>query len=176
MRVLGTGTEANIATDPRSFVTSDGRLDFAKLLAEFAQFWREHGEVLIDGTVYHEAAPQLVIMAYLHRVINGGGYIDREYGVGRGRIDLVVRWPYYDAAGKRHWQREAVELKVWRPRRPDPIRDGLRQLDEYLNRLGLDPGTLVVFDRRPQAPAFDERTYFSDEHTPSGRRVTLLRA
>ena len=50
--------------------------------------------MLAAGMPYHEVAPQLVLMAYLQRVVNGGGTVDREYGVGRGRIDLLVRWPY----------------------------------------------------------------------------------
>jgi hypothetical protein len=176
VRVLGTGAEANIVTDPRSFVRPDGGLDFPKLLRGFADFWRQHGDVLVHGTAYHEAAPHLIIMAFLHRVVNGGGYIDREYGVGRGRIDLLVRWPYLDPEGNRAWQREAVELKVWRPGRPDPLPDGLRQLDDYLDGLGLDRGTLVIFDRRETAGPLADRTRFAEDRTPSGRPVTLLRA
>jgi hypothetical protein len=176
VRVLGASAEANITVDPRGFVLPDGRLDFSRLLHEFAAFWRQHGEVLTSRESYHEVAPQLVIMAFLHRVVNGGGYIDREYGVGRGRIDLVVRWPYLDATGKRAWQREAVELKVWRPGRSDPLAEGLRQLDDYLQRLDLDHGTLVIFDRRATAGSIAERTHFSTDRTPSGRPLTLLRA
>jgi hypothetical protein len=48
-RVLGTETETNVVADPRSFVLIDGRLDFAKLLHEFAEFWCEHGDVLTEG-------------------------------------------------------------------------------------------------------------------------------
>jgi hypothetical protein len=176
VRVLGSRTEDSVVADPRSFVLPDGRLDFSRLLHEFAEFWRQHGDVLVSATTYHEAAPQLVMMAYLHRVVNGGGYIDREYGVGRGRIDLVVRWPYSDRNGKRAWQREAVELKVWRSGRPDPLAEGLRQLDEYLQRLDLDRGTLIIFDRRNTGTSLTETTHFSDDRTPSGRPVTLLRA
>ena len=73
--------------------------------------------------------------------------------MGRGRIDLLVRWPHPAAAGKREWQREALELKVWREKSKDPIQEGLAQLDGYLERLGLDQGTLVVFDRRKRAAA-----------------------
>lgn len=176
VRVLGAYAEAQVVADPRSFVLPDGRLDFRMLLGEFAGFWRQHGEVLTSAEYYHEVAPQLVLMGYLHRIVNGGGYIDREYGVGRGRIDLTVRWPYLDGAGKRVWQREAVELKVWRAGESDPLRQGLQQLDAYLDRLDLDHGTLVVFDRRdPQAPPAD-RTRFAEDRTPSGRPVTLLRA
>ncbi len=45
-------------------------------------------------------------MAFLQRVVNGGGFIDREYGVGRRRIDLLVRWPYAGEHGQHQWQRE----------------------------------------------------------------------
>jgi len=121
-------------------------------------------------------APQLVIMAFLHRLVNGGGFIDREYGVGRGRVDLLIRWPYKDGDGQRVTQRQAVELKVWRKGRPDPLGEGLGQLDDYLCRLNLDEGVLVVFDRRPDAEPIDKRVCFDTAETPSGRRVTLLRA
>lgn len=120
---------------------------------------------------YHETAPQLVLMAYLQRIVNGGGYIDREYGIGMGRIDLLIRKPY----GEGNLQREAMELKVWRPETKDPLDDGLRQLGEYLDRLGLDSGTLVIFDRRHNAPPIPERIEFSTAQTPGGHPVTVLR-
>lgn len=175
VRVLGDPVEAGILAEPRSFVQDDGRLNFRWLLAEFADFWREHGDVLGRRQKYHEVAPQLVIMAFLHRIVNGGGYISREYGAGRDRIDLEVRWPYPDARNNRQWQREAVELKVWHPNRSDPLSAGLRQLDRYLDKLGLDHGTLVIFDRRPADPPPYASTSFGQERTPSGRTVTLLR-
>jgi hypothetical protein len=37
-----------------------------------------------------EVAPHLVLMAFLHRVVNGGT-IEREYAIGRGRMDLCLR-------------------------------------------------------------------------------------
>jgi hypothetical protein len=52
----------------------------------------------------------------------------------------------------------------------------LSQLDRYLDRLGLDTGTLVIFDRRPDADPVYERTSLSKEQTPTGRTITLLRA
>jgi hypothetical protein len=88
-------------------------------------------------------APQLVLMAFLQRIVNGGGYVDREYGIGRGRIDLLVRWPYTDTAGKRVWQREALELKTWADKKADPLAQGLKQLESYLDRLGLQEGGLA---------------------------------
>lgn len=176
VRVLGTSAEVNVLAEPRSFVTTDGRLDFDRLLREFADFWRENGEILTSRKEYHESAPHLVFMGFLQRLVNGGGYISREYGVGRGRIDLLVRWPYTDGDGRRAAQREAIELKVWHPNAKDPLAKALTQLDGYLRRLDLDHGTLVVFDRRPEAKDIEERTRFEAVTTPDGRAVTLLRA
>ncbi|HEX6469008.1 MAG TPA: hypothetical protein VF069_07915, partial [Streptosporangiaceae bacterium] len=176
LRVLGENTEDHVTAEPPSFVTSEGRLDLPKLLEEFLAFWRLHGDILATKQTYHEAACQLVFMGFLHRVVNGGGYIDREYGVGRGRIDLLIRWPYTDSDGKPGQQWEAIELKVRRPGQADPLADGLNQLDRYLDRLGLDAGTLIVFDRRPTAPPVHERTSITEAHTLTGKKITLVRA
>lgn len=178
VRVLAFPAEAVVTVEPRSYVGADGRLDLDRILRDFAAFWCEHGDVLAGTMPYPEVAPQLVLMAWLHRLVNGGGFIDREVGVGTKRIDLVVRWPYTDADGKRAVQRAAFELKVWRDRdkRGDPTPTGLAQLDAYLARLGLDEGVLVVFDARAAAAPLDERTRFEARETPSGRKVTLLRA
>ncbi|WP_322761945.1 hypothetical protein [Frankia sp. Cr2] len=92
------------------------------------------------------------------------------------RIDLLIRWPYINENGKRHWQREALELKVWHPDKADPLRQGMTQLDRYLDRLGLDTGILIIFDRRSDAPDLSERTQFDIATTQTGRTVTVLRA
>jgi hypothetical protein len=176
LRVLAQRTEERVETEPRSFVTDDGRLDFPRLLNEFAEFWKRHGEILTAQQTYREAACQLVFLGFLHRVINGGGRVDREYGLGRGRIDLMLHWPYRNPDRTRAWQWEAIELKVHRPGESDPLPTGLAQLDGYLDRAGLDTGTLVVFDRRPTAAPITERTALTKADSPAGRVITLLRA
>ena len=177
VRVLAGQAEAALAIEPRSYVGADGRLDVPALLEGFAQFWREHGEIVAGRIDYPEVAPQLVLMAWLHRIVNGGGSIQREVGVGRKRIDLVVQWPHADSQGRRVVQRIAMELKVWRDRdkKRDPLERGLTQLDEYLGRLGLEEGVLVVFDCRASADAIEERTRLEEVAAPGGRRVTVLR-
>lgn len=57
---------------------ADNTLDVRRVLDEFAAFLREHGEVLAAGMSYHEVAPQLVLMAWLQRIVNGGRFVDRE--------------------------------------------------------------------------------------------------
>jgi hypothetical protein len=174
VRVLaGTIEDRLPVPEPRTFVLPDGRLDLRLVLSEFAAFWREHGEILAGTANWREVACQLVLMAWLQRVVNGGGIVDREYGIGRGRIDLLVRWPYGVA---RAWQREALELKIWAPGRKDPLPKGIEQLDGYLGRVGLEQGFLVLFDRRPEAADIEERTRFEELRAPSGRAITLLRA
>ncbi len=144
VRVLGDAVENNILTEPSSIRLPDGRLDFPRLLREFVEFWKENGEFMAGKADYREAAPQLIMMAYLRRVVNGMGHISREYGVGRGRIDLLVRQPYTVASGATEWQREALELKVWRDGKPDPLGQGSGQLDAYLDRLSLGRTVTVL--------------------------------
>ncbi|WP_437754561.1 ATP-binding protein [Sorangium sp. So ce1389] len=174
VRVLSSSAEERLDASPARFLLPDGRLAFRRMLRAFAAFWHEHGEILASGMPYPEVAAQLVLMAFLQRVINGGGFIDREYGVGRGRIDLLIRFPYKKPDGSRAVQRRAMELKVWRKGQKDPLDQGLAQLDGYLARLRLRRGTLVIFDSRGARPRGGPR--FSEATTPGGRRVALLRA
>ena len=176
VRVLSGFAEDAIDVEPRSFVLPDGTLDGRRVLEEFAVWWREHGEALIHSASYHEVSHQLIVMAWLQRIVNGGGYIDREYSAGSGRIDLLVRWPWHGPDGARQVQRLALELKVWRDGRPDPLDKGLEQLDGYLQRLSLDEGVLVLFDRRSDAAPIPARTRFEAAETATGRAVTVLRA
>jgi hypothetical protein len=145
----------------------DGRLDPERLKEAFLSFWRQHGEPLLATAPYHEIAPHLVLMAFLHRVVNGGGTIEREYAIGRGRMDLCVRYGP-DAL--------AIELKVWRDKAPDPLAEGLVQLDSYLEGLGLSSGWLVIFDRRSSQEPLATRTRSEQATTPGGRTVTVIRA
>ena len=151
------------------FIAPDGSLLFEKILADFRAFWCQHAEFFLQRQPYSEAAAQLIFMAYLQRVVNGGGFIDREYAVGSGRIDLCVRWPH--PGGLQRW---AVELKVWRGGRPDPLTEGLEQLSGYLARLGLAEGTLILFDVRSQAPPLGDRCQQSETEY-QGKRIAVLR-
>ncbi|MCK9902155.1 AAA family ATPase [Frankia sp. Cpl3] len=172
-RVLASGVAATVTANPQAFVLSDGRFDFPGLLTAFAEFWAEHGRALAAKQPdYHEIAPHIVLMGFLQRIVNGGGFVDREYGIGSGRIDLLLRWPYTDATGARQTQREALELKVWRKGRSDPLRSALDQLDHYLDGLTLPTGTLIIFDGRGKK---NPRPAISTTTSPASRTITLLR-
>jgi hypothetical protein len=168
-RALTTLLEQTLLLPSPSYVAPDGRLRFDLLLDDFRAFWCENAEAYLARAPYSEAAAQLVFMAFLQKVVNGGGTIDREYAVGSGRIDLCVRWP--GPSGAERW---AIELKVWRDRRPNPLAQGLKQLGSYLDRLGLDRGTLIVFDGRKEAPPLPGRCSM-EEVAVEGRTVTVVR-
>ena len=150
-RALTAISEASMPISRPAFVDDDGRLRFDALLEGFRSFWLEHAESMLEKAPYSEAAAQLIFMAYLHKVVNGGGFIDREYAAGRGRIDLCLRWPFPGGI-----ERFAIELKVRRTATSVEAQ-GLVQLEGYLERLGLQEGTLIVFDARPDAPPLPER-------------------
>jgi hypothetical protein len=189
-RALTSVLEHSLSLPRASYVAPDGRLRFDLLLSDFRDFWCEHAESFLAKSPYSEAAAQLIFMAFLQRVVNGGGFIDRELAVGSGRVDLCIRWPHPTDV-----ERWAVELKVWRASQADPIVSGLRQLTERdgeLRWLGCDPAEplrpLRGFPRphRPQRPNtqignFRTRADFRDTptrshpvYTSSGYTLTYL--
>jgi hypothetical protein len=175
VRLLTAGMQRAIRVEPKTFLRPDGRIDFRRLLTDFAAFWDANGEILAAKEGYHETASQLIFMAYLQRVINGGGFADREYGAGNRRIDILVRKPYTGPDGKPALQKEVIELKVRRVKDGDPLDEALGQLDDYCLRHHLDAGYLVIFDRRPKGKRKDPLAEITDVTSPAGRAITLLR-
>jgi hypothetical protein len=165
-RVLSNGPKDSLPSITPSWLTPAGKLDPEALLNAFLAFWKQHGEPLLKSAPYHEIAPHLVLMAFLHRVVNGNGTIDREYAVLSGRMDLLVQYGEV---------KMAMELKVWRDGKKDPLNDGLAQLDYYLSGLGLETGWLVIFDRRAHLPPISDRTSSETVISPQGRAIVLIR-
>ena len=145
-RVLTGSAQDTTVQDVKWYVLPDGRLDMDKLLTEFQQFFRENSESRIECFDYKEAGPQLLLQAFLPRIINGGGRIEREYGLGRGRTDLLVIRPYQNSSGG-GVQRIVLELKILRKALDKTIAEGLAQTLEYGERCNADEMHLVVFDR-----------------------------
>ncbi|WP_293132064.1 ATP-binding protein [Microcoleus sp. bin38.metabat.b11b12b14.051] len=166
-RVLVQGPQDSLPIISPSWLNARGELNTDALLQAFLAFWLQHGEPLLKSASYPEIAPHLVLMAFLHRVINGGGTLEREYAIGRDRMDLCLGYGEVTLG---------IELKVWRTRKVDPLTKGLLQLDEYLARLKQDSGWLVIFDRRDNALELEERLKTEIHTTQAGRAVTVIRA
>jgi hypothetical protein len=82
------------------------------------------------------------VQAFLQRIINGGGFVLPEYGLGRRRTDVLIRWQY--TGGE---QRIVLELKVVRGSVEATMREGLTQTVDYMDKCGASEGYLLVFDR-----------------------------
>jgi hypothetical protein len=101
-------------------------------------------------------------MAFLQRVINGGGQIIREYSLGRRRLDLCVLY-----AGKRY----PVEIKLIDG--PKSRAEGLVQLAAYCDLCGAKEGWLVLFDRRPKRP-WSKKLFWQSRRDEAGRTLHLV--
>ena len=134
------------------YVDSDGHLDMEKLLTAFRTFFGEHAEHWMQRFDYREAGPQLILQAYLQRVVNGGGRIEREYGLGRGATDLLVLWPRERGQPSDLWERFVIECKVLRDSDrkslEGTIERGVEQTFGYMAQCGATQGHLVLFDQR----------------------------
>lgn len=122
------------------YVDQNGNLDMCKLLTAFTQFYRENAGAWLKETTFQEVAPHLLLMAFLQRIINGGGTMQREYSLGRKRVDLLIAWPIHQVK-----QRIVIELKILRGNKTLP--DGLKQTAAYMDASNATEGHLVVFDR-----------------------------
>ena len=151
------------------YVRPDGSLDMDRLLAAFQEFFRQNSEHWIRRAQYTEAGPQLVLQAFLHRVVNATGRIEREYALGSRRVDLLVVWP---REGGRE-DRAVVECKLVKEGRSlsRTVEEGLEQTKRYMDISGTDAGHLVVFDLRPDR-SWAERI-FREERDLEDARVTV---
>ena len=123
----------------------DGTLDVPALVEAFLEWWRENAPIIEERAErgYVEAVPHIVFMAFLQRVVNGGGRITREYAAGRGALDILLEY-----AGEKH----VFELKRVPPRHVSRERaraNGLTQIARYLDGVGAKEGWLLLFDQRP---------------------------
>ena len=72
-RELTHAVQSGLLQETAWYVDDGGRLDMEKLLAAFATFYGEHAEHWMGRFDYVEAGPQLVLQAFLQRVVNSGG-------------------------------------------------------------------------------------------------------
>lgn len=167
-RILTYSTQLTITKNPAWYIDHEGRLEMKKLLEEFQQFFREHSESWLERFSYREAGPQLLLQAFLQRILNGGGQIIREYGFGRGRTDLFVLWNMPDGTYKRF----VIECKIIYGSREPTITRGLDQVTRYADRCGAEEVYLLIFDRKKGGNL--EEKIFTNMIEYEGRQVMVL--
>ena len=170
-RELTWSTQTGLTQEPQWYQNADGSINMERLLLDFQQFFRQNADAWIGRFDYAEAGPQLLLQAFLQRVVNGGGYIDREYGLGRKRTDLLIRKPLTDHYGG-PVQRIVLELKIRRGDLETVIAKGLEQTAGYMDLCGsVDEGHFIVFDRTGEK-SWDERIWH-EPRTYAGRTIMV---
>ena len=139
----------------------DKKIDMDFLMRDFQQFWRENSDIWVEKFQYKEAAPHLILQAFLQRIINGGGNIIRDIAAGTGRTDLCLIYQE---------KKYPIELKINRGEKS--VNKGLEQIIDYMDTFGCTEGWLAVFDRRPNID-WEEKIYMKKE-TVEGKTVTII--
>jgi len=130
------------------WLAKDGSINMTILLTMFRDFWAENSKIWGKKMAgYKEAAPHLVLQAFLQRVVNGGGEIIRESGAGRGRLDIYIDFPY--KKDKKH-QQIVIEVKtISKAAHYDRIKqEALQQTASYAKHYHLKKNAyIIIFDR-----------------------------
>jgi hypothetical protein len=150
-RQITQGPQLVIPAPEWKWAKPDGTLDMDALLRNFQEFWRNNSEAWEEMSDFTEAFPHLLLMAFLQRVANGEGRIEREYAAGRGRMDLAIEY-------KGAWN--IIEIKLLRKNRTfEAVREeGVKQTLQYRQRIDPEAACyLVIFDRRPDKPEWEAR-------------------
>ncbi len=98
-----------------------------------------------------------MLQAFLQRIINAGGRVEREYGLGRMRTDILIVRRH-----KTGEQRVVIELKIKYDSLEKTISDGIRHTWKYMDRCGAEQGHLVIFDRG-DSTSWDEKIFRKQE-------------
>lgn len=126
------------------FALPGNRLDVQKTLLKFRELMK--AEYSAKDRDFLEREGRLVFLAFLKPVLNGHGYAFKEPQISEEkRLDVLITY---------HEHRYLVELKRWYG--PAAHEKGLDQLADYLGRLGLEEGFLLIFDHRADKQWKDE--------------------
>ncbi len=171
-RALTWTSQYTIQQEPDWYIQADKRLDMSKLLRAFQQFFRENSDAWIERFDYKEAGPQLLLQAFLQRILNGGGRLTREYGLGRKRTDLLIEWPLNQAQEfLGSVQRIVLELKILHRSLEATLASGLPQTVDYADMSGAEEAHLICFNRDPQV-SWDDKI-FEQLESYQGRTIYI---
>jgi hypothetical protein len=107
------------------------------MLQDFQQFWRENSDVWEERFQYKEAAPHLILQAFLQRIFNGGGDVRREMATGKNRLDLCIGYKN---------KKYPIELKIKRGEKS--VEKNVEQIAGYMDTLGCTDGKYFRLLRR----------------------------
>ncbi|MCL2064097.1 MAG: hypothetical protein FWG98_06955, partial [Candidatus Cloacimonetes bacterium] len=131
------------------WIKDDDTIDTYELLRQYKEFWNENTSIWASSIVgYQEAAPHLVLQAFLQRMINSGGYINREYALGSRRTDLFIK-RMYTKNGVNYTDKIVIEVKIiGKKQKYETVREtAIEQTAKYAKYIGVKEAQIIIFDR-----------------------------
>jgi hypothetical protein len=135
-----TKTELGIAlinhTIGQDFKLANNTLNMEMALMKFQLYMHENHSKHDRDFLEHNG--RLVFLAFMRPILNGHGYDFKEVQISEERrLDVTITF---------YQHKYVAELKIWRGEVAHE--KGLNQLANYLDRINLDTGYLVIFDHK----------------------------
>ncbi len=120
----------------KNFKLANSALNMTLVLQKFQAFMQE--QYSKHDRDFLERHGRLVFLAFMKPILNGHGYDFKEVQISEERrLDVTIT--YYQ-------HKYVAELKIWRGQVAHE--EGLDQLSDYLDRLHLTEGYLLIFDHK----------------------------
>jgi hypothetical protein len=130
------GTSLTNHTIGQNFKLANNALNLELALLKFQVFMRE--QYSKQDRDFLERNGRLVFLAFMKPILNGHGYDFKEVQISEERrLDVTIT--FYN-------NKYVAELKIWRGQVAHE--EGLNQLADYLDRLALTEGYLIIFDHK----------------------------
>ena len=143
-------------TTSKDFKLVNNALNMELVLQKFQAFMQE--QYSKHDRDFLERHGRLVFLAFIRPILNGHGYDFKEVEVSEERrLDITIT--YYQ-------HKYVAELKIWRGEVAHE--KGLNQLNDYLDRLKLTEGYLVIFDHSAV------KTWHSEWITHNEKRIFIV--
>ena len=123
-------------TISKNFKLANNVLNMEFVLQKFQIFMQE--QYSKKDRDFLERNGRLVFLAFIRPILNGHGYDFKEVQISEERrLDVTITF---------YQHKYVAELKIWRGEAAHE--EGLEQLNDYLDRLKLTEGYLVIFDHK----------------------------
>ncbi|MDR2344482.1 MAG: ATP-binding protein [Planctomycetaceae bacterium] len=140
----------------------DGCVDINLIMSDFQKFWRENGDTYSTACCgYTDAAPHLILLAFLRHAMKGRGQVLHKLLEGSGKLELLL--VYND-------KKYPIEIKIRYNQKK--IREGFEQTVLCMENDNYKEGWLVVFDQRIRVK-WDKKFYIKKK-IRNGKKITIV--
>ena len=156
----------------------DGTVNINNIWDTFVRLWQTQGDALIQTVLYESIAPYLAVFSFFHRLTQPRGSLKPTYEFQHQQMQLTMTLTTPSIS-----MDMVVQVMVWHDGYPDPIQQGLAQLDLLLRQSSTrganapsEPvaGMIIIDQRRDRLPC-NERTRLESITTSTGMSLPMIR-